>query len=182
MPFDLPPNFDVIKQPEAAYCFASASARYNLPPESLLGLAIVEGGKVGTVSHNKNGSADLGLMQVNTLWLKESSPLNGYLNFERLRTDICTNVHAAAWILASHVKRTGGDIWRAIGMYHHPYDQKLANSYRIKVNNNLPLAKQIINQLPDYRRFISEFFGVNGAAHDESAPHVSEGTSFESQQ
>lgn len=172
MALDLPPNFDLIQQPEAAYCFASAAARFNLPPESLLGIAMVEAGKIGTVSRNENGTDDLGVMQVNTLWLdKEASPLKSYLTFENLRMDLCTNIHAAAWILASHVKKTGGDLWRAIGMYHHPSDAVRAQNYRLKVNRNLPLAKQIISQVPDYRRFLSEFFGTNAIANHDGQRH-----------
>ena len=164
----VPANLDDVRQPEAAYCIATASERFNLPPESLLSLALVEGGKSGTVSANKNGSYDLGMMQVNTVWLNANSPLRDYVSFEKLRSDLCTNVHAAAWILASHLTRTGGDIWRAIGMYHHPSDYSRAINYKHKVNRALPLARQIISQVPDYGRYIREVFA--GRVTTSAAP------------
>lgn len=155
---DFPANFDLIMQPESAYCFVSASHRFNLPPEALLSQAMVEGGKVGEVASNKNGSFDLGIMQVNTLWLKEASPLKSYLNFTSLANDICTNAHTAAWILSSLVLKTGGDIWKAVGMYHNPSKETLAKKYIQKVNYRLPLARQILATAPEYQKYINMFY------------------------
>ncbi len=158
---DLPPNIDYITQSDSAYCIVSASHRFNLPPEALLSLAIVEGGKRGSSTPNTNGTKDLGLMQVNTVWLKEASPLSPYVNFTSLVNDVCTNVHAAAWILATQVKKTGGDIWRAIGMYHHPSNNQLAQKYITKVNLKLPLARKILTSVPEYQNVLGTFYSSN---------------------
>lgn len=151
-------NIDALIRPESAYCFVSASHRFKLPPESLLSLAMVEGGKIGSRSPNTNGSFDLGIMQVNTVWLKSASPLAPYLNDTLLANDVCTNIHAAAWILASNVKKSGGDLWRAVGMYHHPTNDKFAQQYIQKVNNKLPLARQVLKSHPDYQQAIGSFY------------------------
>lgn len=50
-------------------CMTAAAAFYHLPPRALPAIHAVEGGAVGVVSHNTNGSDDLGVMQINTIWL-----------------------------------------------------------------------------------------------------------------
>lgn len=156
---DLPPNFDVLVSPPTAYCVVSAAHRYELPPEALLVLAMREAGRPGTVSKAAGGSHDLGIMQVNTLWLGERSKIAPYVSRDALTNDTCTNVHAAAWILASNVRKTAGDVWKAIGMYHHPSDQARADDYKVKVNHWLPLAKQVVQTTPVYQNMIRTFFG-----------------------
>jgi hypothetical protein len=156
---DLPANLDFVTQAEPAYCIVSGAHRFDLPPEALLSLALVEGGRNGTASTNTNGSQDLGLMQINTLWLKSKSPLNAYVNFTTLINDVCANAHTAAWILASEVKKAGGDLWKAIGKYHNPSNKELANIYIKKVNYRLPLARKILANEPEYQTVISNFYG-----------------------
>lgn len=160
---EMPPNIDVIRHPETAYCMVSAAHRFNLPVESLLALAIVESGRPGTESINRNGTHDLGVMQVNTLWLESRSPLRDYTTRTALTHDVCANIHAAAWILATHIQRVGGDIWRAIGMYHHPSDEARAQGYRLKANRSLPLARQILGEVPIYQHYINLFFSPPSA-------------------
>lgn len=159
--FDAPANFDEISRPEAAYCIVSASNRYNLPPESLLSIAMVEGGKIGTTSLNTNGTVDMGIMQVNSVWLKSASPLSAYVSVASLVHDVCTNVHAAAWILSNHVAKTGGDFWRAIGMYHHPSNSDAAQRYIQKINARLPLARDMLVNMPSYKQQIGEIYKIN---------------------
>lgn len=155
------PNIDMITQPDAAYCFVSASHRFKLPPESLLSLAMVEGGKIGSKSRNANGSFDLGIMQINTVWLNSASPLTPYVSLALLANDICTNVHTAAWILASNVTKSGGDIWRAVGMYHHPTNRIEAQQYIQKVNGKLPMARDILRNYPEYQKALGAFYKIN---------------------
>ncbi len=54
--------------PHLACMLAVASAQH-LPPRVLPAIHAVEGGAVGSVSPNRDGSEDLGLMQINTRWL-----------------------------------------------------------------------------------------------------------------
>ncbi len=48
---------------------ALVASIYNLPPRVLPAIHGVEGGQVGSVHVNADGSQDLGYMQVNTRWL-----------------------------------------------------------------------------------------------------------------
>lgn len=102
-------------------CMALVAATLHLPPRALPAIQHVEGGAVGSVSGNADGSADLGVMQVNTVWigpLARLSGLSGAAVRERLIVDPCFNIAAAGLILRSHLLRRHGDLMQAIGDYH----------------------------------------------------------------
>ncbi len=50
-------------------CMLAAAQIASFPPRVLPSIQAVEGGWPGAVHGNADGSADLGLMQVNTLWV-----------------------------------------------------------------------------------------------------------------
>ncbi len=67
------------------------------------------------ININKNGSTDLGLMQINLeIWLPVISKL-GYSR-DSLRSP-CTNIFVGGWILAQEMRRFG-NTWRAVGAYN----------------------------------------------------------------
>jgi hypothetical protein len=102
-------------------CMLSVAAFYGLPPRVLPAIQAVEGGQVGTVSRNQDGSEDLGVMQVNTRWLGPVAQVTGLpepVVRERLVGDACFNIAAAGAILHGHLTRTNGDLMRAVGDYH----------------------------------------------------------------
>jgi hypothetical protein len=102
-------------------CMAAVAAFYQLPPRALPAIQIVEGGQVGLVSRNANGSEDLGLMQVNTVWLAPLSRATAQPEAalrRRLIADGCFSVAVAGAILRGHLNDTGGDILAAVGRYH----------------------------------------------------------------
>ena len=102
-------------------CMLAVAAFYGLPPRVLPAIQAVEGGRVGTESRNTDGSDDLGVMQVNTRWLAPIAQLTALpepVARERLVGDACFNIAAAGAILSAHLRRTDGDLMRAIGDYH----------------------------------------------------------------
>jgi soluble lytic murein transglycosylase-like protein len=118
-----------------------AASVYQLPPRVLPSIQRVEGGRVGLASPNRNGSEDLGPMQVNTLWI---APLARHTGLpptvvrERLLHDPCFNIAAAALILRTYLNETRGDLMRAIGNYHShtparnlDYQAKVVNAARL---------------------------------------------------
>ena len=120
---------------------ALAAQVYHLPPRVLPSIQRVEGGRVGLASPNRNGSHDLGVMQVNTLWV---APLARYTGMPpeavrgRLQHDPCFNIAAAALILRIYLNETRGDLMRAIGNYHShtparnlDYQAKVMNAARL---------------------------------------------------
>jgi hypothetical protein len=103
-----------------AACLMLASQTYEVPPAVMLGLYKAEGGQVGQQVPNKNGSHDLGPMQINTIWipeLAESWGVSQNTAAKWVRDDACTNMGVAAWILKNHMIETG-DIKQAIAHYH----------------------------------------------------------------
>lgn len=158
MPLSALPPDHIIFEPQTAYCIVSAAHRYSLPVDGLLGILLVEGGKPGMVKSNVNGSKDLGPMQINTIWLGQQSPLYGYVTQDKLTNDLCVNIHSAAWILASELKKAK-DIWVAVGRYHAPNNPQNAWRYKMKVNGYLNQAKAVLKQVTNYQIYIQQFFG-----------------------
>jgi soluble lytic murein transglycosylase-like protein len=102
-------------------CMALAAALNDLPPRVLPAIQAVEGGRVGSIHRNANGTADLGVMQINTVWLPTLAAGLGQAPAElrqRLIGDPCFNIVIAGAILRLHLDEERGDLWRAIGDYH----------------------------------------------------------------
>lgn len=118
-----------------AACLLLAAQTYSVPPAVLLGIYQVEAGQIGQeVGPNKNGTYDIGPMQINTIWIPELAEHWGVSeNTARswLRDDPCTNVGVAAWIFRNHYNETG-DIEKAIAHYHSR-THHIGNGYRNKV-------------------------------------------------
>jgi hypothetical protein len=102
---------------------------------------------------------DHGPMQINSIWLGDRSPLKGYVTSDSLANDLCTNIHAAAWIVASYFVKSK-DIWGAIGQYHSPYNRVLATEYKYEVNNKLPKARELLRSNPYYRYYVTTYYGT----------------------
>jgi len=95
------------------FCFDEAGRTYGINPFLLQSIARVESGlNAKAVNINKNGSADLGLMQINSAWIE---PLQ--LNRNKLLSDPCYNVKAGASILKACIDRWDYT-WQAVGCYN----------------------------------------------------------------
>jgi soluble lytic murein transglycosylase-like protein len=116
-------------------CMALVAATYQLPPRVLPAIQAVEGGRVGTVRSNTNGSQDLGVMQVNTLWLATLARRSGLPEAEvrdRLVHDACFNIAAAGLIFRIYLNEAQGDLMRAVG-YYHSHTPERSLRYQSKV-------------------------------------------------
>lgn len=117
-----------------AACLMLASQTYSVPPAVLVGIYKVEGGQIGQEVHNKNGTYDLGPMQINTIWmpqLAEKWGVNEDTARKWVRDDACTNVGVAAWILKGHLDETQS-LSQAIAHYHSR-TPKFGGTYKKKV-------------------------------------------------
>jgi soluble lytic murein transglycosylase-like protein len=97
------------------------AATTGLPPRVLPVIQSIEGGVVGMVRLDSNGTEDLGVMQVNTIWipaLAGRAQLSETETRRRLIADPCFNIAAAALILRTYLAQTNGDLLSAIGDYH----------------------------------------------------------------
>lgn len=102
-------------------CLTEAAAMHRLPPAMLVVLLTVEGGTLGHVSRNTNGTVDIGPMQVNTVWVPRiaahwnTAPASAYA---ALRDNLCANLEGGAWILRQAMDEARGDFWGGVGIYH----------------------------------------------------------------
>ncbi|HEX3984149.1 MAG TPA: lytic transglycosylase domain-containing protein [Acidisoma sp.] len=116
-------------------CMALAANFYALPPRVLPSIQHVEGGGAGAVRADANGSADLGVMQVNTIWLHPLSAYSGLAEdvvYQRLVNDPCFNIAAAAAIMRTYLNEAHGDLLKAVG-YYHSHTAVLGEEYEQQV-------------------------------------------------
>lgn len=122
--------------PLTAACLLQAASVQSVPPAILLGLLNTEGGKIGMQSPNKNGSFDLGPMQINDrVWV----PVLAKMHFGgdkaaarvALRDHGCYNMHVGAWIYRQYLDEANGNYAEAVGFYNsHTPDKKRAYQMR----------------------------------------------------
>jgi hypothetical protein len=116
-------------------CMLAVSQFYHLPPRVLPSIQVVEAGRPGTISRNFNGTADLGVMQVNSRWLpylSRSSGLPAVTVASRLIYDPCFNIISAGAIMRIYLDEAHGDVVRAVG-YYHSHTPALADDYQTRV-------------------------------------------------
>ncbi len=97
-------------------CWSAAGSRYAVEPELLQAIAMVESGmRADAVNINKDGSRDIGLMQINSIHLP--ALLKKGITEQRLLAEPCLAVHVGASILAEFIVRHGYT-WTAVGAYN----------------------------------------------------------------
>ncbi len=116
----------------SAFCFESAGRRYDVSPELLRAIAMVESGMDPHAVNvrNRDGSKDYGLMQVNSFWSRSLGETWAYI------MEPCYNVHVGAWILSQCIDRYGYS-WKAVGCYHRGRWDGLAKRYVRRVQDAL---------------------------------------------
>jgi soluble lytic murein transglycosylase-like protein len=120
----------------AAACWEEAGARYGVNPYLLYAIAKTESSlNPKAINRNKNGSYDIGLMQINSSWFPT---LRRYGVDEQQLLEPCTSIHVGAWILAQNMQRMGNS-WDAVGAYNSTKPD-IRLRYARKVYNNLPPA------------------------------------------
>lgn len=104
-------------------CFSQAAERYGVNVYLLKAIALHESGMNPTANNTENfdDSEDIGIMQVNSWWLKNELHKYG-INRDRLWNP-CLNIHTGAWILAQEIQRHGHG-WEAVGYYNARTDWK----------------------------------------------------------
>lgn len=102
-------------------CMAMVAQMYHLPPKLLPSIQAVEGGSVGNVSVNTNATEDLGVMQINTIWVPVVARATGATEAAArtaLITLPCFNIRVAGAILRQYLNESGQNVMRAVGYYH----------------------------------------------------------------
>ena len=96
-------------------CFNEAGQTYKVPPMLLQAIAWVESRyDKNAKNYNTNGSVDMGVMQINTIWLDS---LAEYGIERRHLYNACFNINVGAWILRRQINDVGYN-WQAVAHYH----------------------------------------------------------------
>lgn len=117
-------------------CWEEAGAAHGVNPWLLVAIARTESAlDPAALNRNRDGSYDIGLMQINSRWLPV---LRRHGIGEQQLYDPCVSVHVGAWVLAQNMRRLGNS-WEAVGAYN-ARDPELRLRYARKVYRNLPPA------------------------------------------
>ncbi|TAL25327.1 MAG: murein transglycosylase [Nitrospirae bacterium] len=125
-----------IPSPLNAFCFEEAGRAYDVNPKLLETIAMTESNlRPDAVNKNRDGTQDIGLMQINSSWIEKLE-----LNAAYLIEDPCYNTFAGAKILRQCIDRHGYD-WEAVGCYNaSDRGKKIRYSWRVfnraKAENN----------------------------------------------
>lgn len=96
-------------------CFESTGMRFGIATELLVAIARVESNlNACAVNHNRDGSEDVGIMQINSWWFPKLE-LQG-IDREDL-WNACQNIEVGGWILAENFHLLGRQ-WSAVGAYN----------------------------------------------------------------
>jgi len=107
-------------------CINQAAITYRVPAVLIVSVLLTEGGKIGSMTPNKNGTFDYGPMQINTVWLDKVKPY-GFTEHD-IQYNPCVNVWIGAWILGQRIA-DATDVWYGIGSYN---SYSLPQNYRYK--------------------------------------------------
>jgi soluble lytic murein transglycosylase-like protein len=118
----------------AADCWTTAGEEFGIDPLLLYSIAKVESSmNPSALNHNRDGTVDIGLMQINSTHLPELMKVG--MTRQRLIQEPCSAIHAGAEILAGFIGRYGYT-WEAVGAYNAgtaPERESLRQAYASKV-------------------------------------------------
>ncbi len=118
-------------------CVTELAAYYDVPIAVIQAVKSVENGRVGEeVGPNKNGTYDLGPMQINTYWWdKERNTLHldqFGISQRDVRDNECTNYAVGMWILRLNYGQYG-NWYEAVAAYNAGKPNRAGRAYADKV-------------------------------------------------
>lgn len=118
-------NFDVFVYAEELTinerldCSIKASVKYGVPADILLAISSIENGKIGKIYKNKDGSFDYGVMQINSIYLKDLElNYNKIVTPEEVTNNTCYAFEIASFKIKEHLKNDSGSFLKKIANYH----------------------------------------------------------------
>lgn len=117
----------VIPSVSYSFCFEEAGKAYGINPKLLMVIARTESNlRPHAINKNNNGTWDIGLMQINSFWVKSLK-----LDPAMLISDPCYNLKTGAGILRKCIDRYGYT-WEAVGCYNATsMPKKMGYSWKI---------------------------------------------------
>lgn len=97
-------------------CWDAAGAYHGIDPWLLYAIGYVESrhNPAAVNGSNRNGTRDVGMMQINSIWLPE---LRKHGVTEAALTNACASTYIGAWIMAKNIRKHGYT-WEAIAVYN----------------------------------------------------------------
>lgn len=126
--------------PVTEQCVMAASGAFNIPYRIILGFLKTEGGRLGMESPNRNGTYDLGPMQVNSgVWVPRLARMHFHGDegaaWAALRDHGCYNIVIGTWIYRQYVDEAHGDLADAVGLYNS-HNQGPKRAYQVRFAQN----------------------------------------------
>lgn len=125
-------------------CINQAAITYMVPAKVIISILATEGGKVGSATMNKNGTEDLGPMQINTSWLTQLAQY-GYSR-QQIQNDPCVNVMIGSWILSGKIAQNAsstGDYWYGVAGYNS-VTPSINARYQSKVKDHYQALNELL--------------------------------------
>ena len=114
-------------------CINTVAAQYQIPSKLIIAVLNVERGKRGLAKRNKNGSYDLGEMQINTRWWP--TLYKYHITPNDVLYKPCVNLKVGTWILARAISESDS-LLEGVGnynshtpIYNHAYTKKIREKY-----------------------------------------------------
>lgn len=158
-----------------AMCWEQASAEYGIPIDVLKAIAKTESGFNNDAKKtNRDGSTDIGMMQIHSNWLPTLKKYE--ITRNDLATDPCLNLRVGAWVLSNNVQKLGWS-WDAIGAYNvgcksltKDECQSRRSAYALKVHNAMKYVGQLGSQMPQAARLSRT--GLNAKPLQVASPKI----------
>jgi soluble lytic murein transglycosylase-like protein len=104
-----------VSPPASERCLLPAAQRHGVNPKILKAILQVESGmRANVVNHNRNGTMDVGMAQINSIHFPELAQWG--ITPSQLM-DPCVATHVAAWHLKRSLLRHGNN-WFGVAAYH----------------------------------------------------------------
>ncbi|PAZ33854.1 lytic transglycosylase, partial [Escherichia coli] len=109
-------------------CFENAGKLYNIDPQLLRAIAIVESKmKPNAIGYNRNAKGELltrdfGLMQINETHVRNLKKQGIISNENELITYPCLNIYVGTSILSKHFSKCGVN-WQCLGTYNAGFSE-----------------------------------------------------------
>ena len=111
------------------HCINEAAIEYHVPARLIISVLQTERGKSGQIVKNRNGTYDIGLMQINSIWLPTLMKYG--ISQQDIQYKACVNVKVGAWILSKKIA-SGDNLLIGIGDYNS-HTERFNKSYYHKV-------------------------------------------------
>lgn len=133
---EMPADYDAVRaalEREQIECVIAAAIHYEVPANALLAVAEQEKGKPNQWVANTNGTHDVGVMQLNTSYLRQ---LERYgIRPEHAASRTCYPYMLGSWRIKNHLVRDTGGFWTRVANYHSRtpfFNQRYAASIAAK--------------------------------------------------